>query len=69
MELNINFNELSYCTEFTKGIFIKILKFFFPFQIKNKIKNKNYIEIKLQKPIKLLCDSSFTYNINFNQLI
>lgn len=69
MELNINFNELNYCTEFTKGIFIKILKFFFPFQIKDKIKNKNYIEIKLTEPIKLLCDSSFTYNINFNQLI
>ena len=68
MHIKIIFNELRYCTNFSKGIFIKKLNFFFPFQIKEKM-NKYYLELNLQKPIKLFCDKNITYNINVLQYI
>jgi alpha-glucosidase/lysosomal alpha-glucosidase len=69
MQIKIIFNELKYCTYFTKGIFIKKLNFFFPLQIKEKMDKKYYLELNLQQPIKLFCDKNITYNINVLQYI
>ena len=69
MQIKIIFNELKYCTYFTKGIFIKKLNFFFPLQIKEKMSKKYYLELNLQQPIKLFCDKNITYNINVQQYI
>ena len=69
MQIKIIFNELKYCTYFTKGIFIKKLNFFFPLQIKEKMNKKYYLELNLQQPIKLFCDKNITYNINVQQYI
>ena len=69
MQIKIIFNELKYCTYFTKGIFIKKLNFFFPLQIKEKMDKKYYLELNLQQPIKLFCDKNITYNINVQQYI
>ena len=69
MQIKIIFNELKYCTYFTKGIFIKKLNFFFPLQIKEKMNKKYYLELNLQQPIKLFCDKNITYNINVLQYI
>ncbi len=69
MQIKIIFNELKYCTYFTKGIFIKKLNFFFPLQIKEKMSKKYYLELNLKQPIKLFCDKNITYNINVLQYI
>jgi alpha-glucosidase/lysosomal alpha-glucosidase len=69
MQIKIIFNELKYCTYFTKGIFIKKLNFFFPLQIKEKMSKKYYLELNLHQPIKLFCDKNITYNINVQQYI
>ena len=69
MQIKIIFNELRYCTYFSKGIFIKKLNFFFPLQIKEKMDKKYYLELNLQQPIKLFCDKNITYNINVLQYI
>ena len=69
MQIKIIFNELRYCTYFSKGIFIKKLNFFFPLQIKEKMSKKYYLELNLHQPIKLFCDKNITYNINVQQYI